>query len=180
MITLSGSNYPCLERICMVPKLFEPLRFNCISEKLQRVQSMRPTFVCYATIQNAIYCTVSIVTYLGRFWPFHATYPMRCLLSSNTKFRGLKILDRFPPCFARGCGGGFCDPFAFLTRHLIWKGVTLKGKNMLPGVYSKRKEFAPLGANSFLLGKTPFKGEGSRFFPFRVPLLKGRGAFFSS
>ena len=27
----SGSNYPCLERISMVPKIFEPLRFDCIS-----------------------------------------------------------------------------------------------------------------------------------------------------
>ena len=30
MITLSGSNYPCLERISMVPKMFEPLRIDCI------------------------------------------------------------------------------------------------------------------------------------------------------
>ena len=30
-ITLSGSNYPCLERISMVPKMFESLRFDCIS-----------------------------------------------------------------------------------------------------------------------------------------------------
>ena len=29
MNTLSGSNYPCLERISMVPKMFEPLRFDC-------------------------------------------------------------------------------------------------------------------------------------------------------
>ena len=29
-LTLSGSNYPCLERIYMVPKMFEPLRFDCI------------------------------------------------------------------------------------------------------------------------------------------------------
>ena len=29
-LTLSGSNYPCLERISMVPKMFEPLRFDCI------------------------------------------------------------------------------------------------------------------------------------------------------
>ena len=31
MITLSGSNYPCLKQISMVPKMFEPLRFDCIS-----------------------------------------------------------------------------------------------------------------------------------------------------
>ena len=27
--TLIGSNYPCLELIFMVPKVFEPLKFNC-------------------------------------------------------------------------------------------------------------------------------------------------------
>ena len=30
MITLSGSNYPCLKQISMVPKMFKPLRFDCI------------------------------------------------------------------------------------------------------------------------------------------------------
>ena len=29
--TLIGSNYPCLELICMVPKVFEPLKFDCIN-----------------------------------------------------------------------------------------------------------------------------------------------------
>ena len=29
--TLIGSNYPCLELICMAPKMFEPLKFDCIS-----------------------------------------------------------------------------------------------------------------------------------------------------
>ena len=28
-LTISGSNYPCLERISMVPKMVEPLRFDC-------------------------------------------------------------------------------------------------------------------------------------------------------
>ena len=28
--TLDGSNYPCLELIFMVPKVFEPLKFDCI------------------------------------------------------------------------------------------------------------------------------------------------------
>ena len=27
--TLNGSNYPCLELIIMVPKVFEPLMFDC-------------------------------------------------------------------------------------------------------------------------------------------------------
>ena len=29
--TLIGSNYPCLELIFMVPKVFEPLKFDCIT-----------------------------------------------------------------------------------------------------------------------------------------------------
>ena len=29
-LTLSGSNYPCLEQISMVPKIFEPWKFECI------------------------------------------------------------------------------------------------------------------------------------------------------
>ena len=28
-LTLIGSNYPCLELIFMVPKVFEPLKFDC-------------------------------------------------------------------------------------------------------------------------------------------------------
>ena len=30
MIRLISSNYPCLEHIFMVPKVFEPLKFYCI------------------------------------------------------------------------------------------------------------------------------------------------------
>ena len=30
--TLSGLNYPCLELIFMVPKVYEPLKFDCRSE----------------------------------------------------------------------------------------------------------------------------------------------------
>ena len=27
--TLTGSNYPCLELVFIVPKVFEPLKFDC-------------------------------------------------------------------------------------------------------------------------------------------------------
>ena len=30
LTTLTGSNYPCLELIFIVQKLFEPLKFDCI------------------------------------------------------------------------------------------------------------------------------------------------------
>ena len=29
-LTLSGLNYPCLEQFFMVPKMFEPFKFDCI------------------------------------------------------------------------------------------------------------------------------------------------------
>ena len=32
-LTLSDSNYPCLERISMVPKIFQPLKFDCSTQK---------------------------------------------------------------------------------------------------------------------------------------------------
>ena len=37
--TLTGSNYPCLELIFMVPKVFEPLKFDCIMKDKQTVKT---------------------------------------------------------------------------------------------------------------------------------------------
>ena len=39
MITLSGSNYPGLEQFSMVLKMFEQLKFDCIREHLDAVQT---------------------------------------------------------------------------------------------------------------------------------------------
>ena len=39
--TLIGSNYPCLELIFMVPKVFEPLKFDCIQNEIF-ADSVRP------------------------------------------------------------------------------------------------------------------------------------------
>ena len=33
--TLIGSNYPCLKLILMVPKVFDPLKFDCMSQELR-------------------------------------------------------------------------------------------------------------------------------------------------
>ena len=33
-LTLSGSSYPCLEQISMIPKVFEPLKFDCRLDRL--------------------------------------------------------------------------------------------------------------------------------------------------
>ena len=40
-LTLSGSNYPCLERISMVPKMFEPLRLDCIHKNARNNTSVK-------------------------------------------------------------------------------------------------------------------------------------------
>ena len=32
LLTLISSNYPCLKLIFIVPKVFEPLKFDCISK----------------------------------------------------------------------------------------------------------------------------------------------------
>ena len=40
--TLNGSNYPCLELIFMVPKVFEPLKFDCTLKFF--VEKMREAF----------------------------------------------------------------------------------------------------------------------------------------
>ena len=41
--TLTGSNYPCLELIFMVPKVFEPLQFDCNNKKAYgRLQQKGP------------------------------------------------------------------------------------------------------------------------------------------
>ena len=45
--TLIGSNYPCLELIFMVPKVFEPLKFDCsfnrfLQRKIWKVNPVVP------------------------------------------------------------------------------------------------------------------------------------------
>ena len=41
IITLRGSNYRCLEQIFMVPKEFEPLKFDCTRLSIQKCQVER-------------------------------------------------------------------------------------------------------------------------------------------
>ena len=40
--TLIGSNYPCLELIFMVPKVFKPLKFDCICKAIRHYVSYSP------------------------------------------------------------------------------------------------------------------------------------------
>ena len=40
--TFIGLNYPCLELIFMVPKVFEPLKFDCIIYKRGKTLQIKP------------------------------------------------------------------------------------------------------------------------------------------
>ena len=39
-LTLGGSNYPCLEEVSTVPKMFEPLKFDCICSLLRGLEQL--------------------------------------------------------------------------------------------------------------------------------------------
>ena len=41
VITLNGSNYPYLEQSSMVPKMFEPVRFDCILKAVVYLQVLK-------------------------------------------------------------------------------------------------------------------------------------------
>ena len=41
--TLIGSNYPCLELIFMVPKVFELLKFDCMCQVVQSIVKLKLT-----------------------------------------------------------------------------------------------------------------------------------------
>ena len=56
--TLIGSNYPCLELIFMVPKVFEPLKFDC---KGQLGNNAR----VFVTPEECVY--VKVLCFLGYF-----------------------------------------------------------------------------------------------------------------
>ena len=38
-LTLSGSNYPCVEQFSMVPKMFEPLKFDFFGDNLHEMSN---------------------------------------------------------------------------------------------------------------------------------------------
>ena len=51
--TLIGSNYPCLELIYMVPKVFEPLKFDCIKHyQTMWTKQVQYLHFLYARLKN--------------------------------------------------------------------------------------------------------------------------------
>ena len=53
-LTLNGSKYLCLERISMVPKIFEPLRFDCTHISII-MASNRSTLFHFWNLQRNLY-----------------------------------------------------------------------------------------------------------------------------
>ena len=56
--SLIGSNYPCLELIFMIPKAFEPLKFDCISVQCTWSATFKETYdleLCYLFIIFWVY-----------------------------------------------------------------------------------------------------------------------------
>ena len=50
--TLTGSNYPCLELILMVPKVFEPLKFYCTYMYIHHVKFLCQEVAIFLTYET--------------------------------------------------------------------------------------------------------------------------------
>ena len=57
--TPTGSNYPCLELILMVPKVFEPLKFDC--RKVGYLSGIHDTRTSYFMDKKCIYFLLYLV-----------------------------------------------------------------------------------------------------------------------
>ena len=59
--TLIGSNYPCLELVFKVPKVFEPLKCNCIMIYIQQcIASKSETY----SVASPVFCSIMFCTFL--------------------------------------------------------------------------------------------------------------------
>ena len=58
-LTPSGSNYPCLEQISMVPKMFEPLKFDCRNKNKTnaRKKKVKESKKCHSNEAQSSRCT---------------------------------------------------------------------------------------------------------------------------
>ena len=78
-LTLSGSNYPYLEQMSMVPKMFEPLRFDCIWISIYSSLDLNTDFtkyfkVLFLDLYNAygsLYTCTAFLTWARTVWGFH-------------------------------------------------------------------------------------------------------------
>ena len=74
-LTLISTNYPCLELIFMVPKVFKPLKFDCIAKKkvfhnVQACGSINPfCFIAHSSINHFFF--VQFILKLSCITNFH-------------------------------------------------------------------------------------------------------------
>ena len=55
LLTLIGSNYPCLELIFMVPKVFEPLKFDCMAQFQSPEAELKLDWQGWSRIPTTVY-----------------------------------------------------------------------------------------------------------------------------
>ena len=67
--TLIGSNYPCLELIFMVPKLFEPLKFDCIMNIRKKITLNFPKSTAIGFFQGTREFEIAVVNGPSVFEP---------------------------------------------------------------------------------------------------------------
>ena len=75
--TLIGSNYPCLELIFMVPKVFEPLKFDCSCFACLAIEVIISLIRGHSFVQSD--WRLSVCSYNGVFLFAHAIHIIRSL-----------------------------------------------------------------------------------------------------
>ena len=67
-LTLSGSNYSCLEQTSMVPKVFEQLKLNCIINLWTQISLIRCVcFFCWQTYHGYLSAETFVRNYVCGF-----------------------------------------------------------------------------------------------------------------
>ena len=89
-LTISGSNYPYLEQISMVPKMFVPLKFDCITKKQTRSTVSLSEFRRLLRAHTCSYSKMLINFFMILF----------CSISANNRHTdGYKLVDLFLSSF---------------------------------------------------------------------------------
>ena len=128
--TLNGSNYPCLELIFMVPKVFEPLKFDCICRDILRGfciakathiffgKNYQRFYVCYVCKINI---SLTNAWSMGSIWAESGNYvktralwvPYRNFSSSGTHLGSLYVIYFL-----------YTYKFVLVTEKNVYKGDT--------------------------------------------------------
>ena len=107
-LTLSGSNYPWLEQFSMVPKMFEPLKFDCIFLFLQEYKSAyslesSQQYTLMST-QNIGICFLREIRHANTFFGWKRCLIWSCKTHHPFYFQILCVMPWKPPCYDKNCG----------------------------------------------------------------------------